>query len=292
MVTAPRWPDVFLVGAPRCGTTAMYTALKQHPEIFTAVHKEPHFFGSDLTPQPHTVRDVDLYLDLFADAEPAQRAVDGSVWALRSTRAADEIAARRPDARIIVMLRDPVELVRSLHGLFVRTGNEDQPDLAAALALEPRRRAGEAQPEGVYFPEGLLYTEAARFAPGLKRFRRALGAERVHVVLFDDFAADPVATSQGVYAFLGVAAGFAPAGDPDVARRAVRPQALSQLRRLRRRAPALVRLLGSRTRTHGGARSDAPPAVLDALRVQFTDDLRETAELIGRDLSHWCTPTG
>lgn len=190
------------------------------------------------------------------------------------------------------MLRDPVELVRSLHGLFVRTGNEDQPDLAAALALEPRRRAGEAQPDGVYFPEGLLYTEAARFAPGLERFRRAFGPERVHVVLFDDFAADPVASSQGVYAFLGVDPRFAPARDPEEARRAVRPDALAQLRRLRRRAPDLVRRLGSRTRTHGGRRSDAPPAVLDALRAQLADDLCETAELIGRDLSRWRAPAG
>jgi hypothetical protein len=78
-----RKPDVFIVGAPKCGTTAMNHYLGQHPEIFMSKHKEPHFFGSDLVSRNSDfVRDKKEYLALFADVQSERRVGEASIWYL------------------------------------------------------------------------------------------------------------------------------------------------------------------------------------------------------------------
>src|ERR1700742_937815 len=125
-----------MVGAPRCATTTMYTYLKQHPDIYLSLLKEPIYFGSDLTRQPLAVTDEASYLSLFAGAGDARVIGEGSVFYLMSTRAADEVKAFSPAARILIMLRDPLEMMHSLHALYLRSGNEDLADLDEAIAAE------------------------------------------------------------------------------------------------------------------------------------------------------------
>ena len=77
-----RRPDFFIVGAPKCGTTALYEYLKQHPEVFMPKEaKEPNFFGSDFN-NPFFIRDENAYLALFADARYEKRVGEASVWYL------------------------------------------------------------------------------------------------------------------------------------------------------------------------------------------------------------------
>src|SRR5262249_53369576 len=118
-------PNFFIVGAPRCATTSMYTYLKQHPQIHLSLLKEPLFFATDLTIQPLAVTDEASYLGLFADAGDARRIGEGSVFYLLSKRAAEEIKRFSPRAKIIIMLRNPIDMMHSLHALYLRTGNED-----------------------------------------------------------------------------------------------------------------------------------------------------------------------
>src|SRR5687768_15406060 len=143
-----RTPNFFIVGAPRCGTTSMYAYLRQHPEIYVSPHKEPHFFGSDLSPLPGAIREEELYRALFAGAGDRPRAGEASVWYLSSRKAASEIRAFAPEARILILLRAPHQMLESLHSLFLRTGNEDLPTLEEALAAEPERRRGQRIPPG------------------------------------------------------------------------------------------------------------------------------------------------
>ena len=74
-------PNFFLVGAPRCGTTSMYSYLSAHPEIFMSKKKEPHFFGQDLYDPSHIRSEVE-YLALFDDAKEAKIVGEASVWSL------------------------------------------------------------------------------------------------------------------------------------------------------------------------------------------------------------------
>src|SRR5215207_9230182 len=95
-----RLPDFFIVGAPKCGTTAMYEYLRQHPSIFMPFHKEPLFFGSDLHHRYGRLTEAE-YRALFRAARPDQRVGEASAWYLYSTTSAAEIHAAAEDARII-----------------------------------------------------------------------------------------------------------------------------------------------------------------------------------------------
>jgi GrpB-like predicted nucleotidyltransferase (UPF0157 family) len=282
----PRKPDFFIAGAPRCGTTSLHTYLGQHPQIHASVHKEPHFFGSDLTPLPGAIRDEALYLALFSGAGERRRAGESSVHYLSSLRAPFEIRAYAPAARIIIMLREPLSMAHSLYSLFTRTGNEELPTFEEAVEAEAERRAGRRIPPGAYFPEGLLYTDGARYAAKVERWLQAFGRERVHCILFDDFVRDTAAVYRRTLQFLGVDAGFAAELEP---RRAAELARIRAIRQLRHVPPEVRRRMQfDQMKRHQGPPRPAPdPAVARRLRALFAADVARLGELLGRDLSAW-----
>ena len=100
-----RKPDFFIVGAPKCGTTALYEYLRPHPNVFMSTVKEPHFFAKDLGSYPHIKTDEE-YAALFAGAnEQHLRVGEASVYYLRSAVAIPNIREFNPDARLIAMFR-------------------------------------------------------------------------------------------------------------------------------------------------------------------------------------------
>ena len=169
-------PNFFIVGAAKAGTTSMHEYLCAHPDIFMPsgadlrltrnALKEPYFFGSDLDIAEYwSIRDREQYLSLFVDAGNAKRIGEASVWYLPSTEAASEIKQFNPNAKIIIMLRNPVDMVYSLHGQFLRSGNEDIVDFEEALNVQEDRRNGRRIPTSAHFPGGLQYTSIATFSP-------------------------------------------------------------------------------------------------------------------------------
>lgn len=279
-------PNFFLAGAPRSGTTALYSLLKQHPDVYLAILKEPHFFGTDLTVQPHTIREPDLYLGLFADAGDRRCVGEGSVWYLTSKLAAQEIREASPEARILVLLREPAEMAHSLHGLYRRTGNEDLPSFEEALAAEDERREGRRIPEKAYFPEGLRYVEAALAADKLERFFTQFGRDRVRVILYEDFRRDNLRVYREVLEFLDIDRGFVPELDPARAADRIREIAIPQLRRTDPRVRS--RMNREAPKKHAGGEREPMPAEIKArLRETFRPDVARLGEMLGRDLSHW-----
>jgi hypothetical protein len=277
-------PNFFMVGAPRCATTTMYTYLKQHPEIYLSLLKEPLYFGSDLTRQPLAVTDEASYLSLFAGAGDARVIGEGSVFYLMSTRAAEELARFSPDARILIMLRDPVDMMHSLHALYRRTGNDDLDDFDAALAAEAERAQGRQLPARCYFPEGLQYTRLARYAEPVARFLRVFGRDRVHVIVFDDLVRDPAGTYRRLLGFLGVA-DHPVELDVDRATAQIRPLVLRQMRAA---SPEIRRKLKT-GRLHGGGRGrPVSPETRARLAAELRPDVARLSELLDRDLTAWC----
>src|ERR1051325_3379611 len=106
----PRRPDFFIVGAPKCGTTAMNGYLRQHPQIFMPERKDITYFGTDLKFERSRIS-YDEYISLFQDANDALRIGESSVWYMYSKTAAEEIKSFSPSASIIVMLRNPVDML-------------------------------------------------------------------------------------------------------------------------------------------------------------------------------------
>jgi hypothetical protein len=202
-------PDFFIAGQPKSGTTALYEMLRRHPQIYMPEGKEPWYFAQELhertPPRPGgTAKTLEEYAALFAGARPGQRVGEASALYLWSRTAAERIAEVCPDARIVVILREPASLLRSLHLQFVQTNIENESDFARALELEPARREGREIPSHTYWPKALLYSEHVRYVEQLARFRAKFAPERMLVLIYDDFRAENEATVRSVLRFLEV----------------------------------------------------------------------------------------
>ena len=205
-----RTPDFFIVGAPKCGTTALYRCLEAHPEIFVPERKELHYFGTDLY-SPTYVRDLNEYLSLFAGATNEKRVGEASVWYLFSKRAAAEIKTFCPHSSVIIMLRNPVDMLYSLHSQHLYNGTEEIVDFAGALNAEEDRKRGQSLPKGVPAVERLFYREVAMYTDQVDRYLKAFGPDNVKVIIYDDFKQDPVRICRETFEFLNVDPEVAPA---------------------------------------------------------------------------------
>ncbi len=193
-------PDFFIVGHPKSGTTALWEMLRSHPQVFMPELKETLFFDRELhfglrpgDPQPDTLEE---YLELFAPARPDQRAGEASPSYLRSRFAAGRIAEIQPDARIVAILREPADFLRSMHLELLKDHVETEKDLRRAIERE--RREPERKPVLSYSDERVEY------AAQLRRYHEALSEEQVLVLIYDDFRADNEGTLRRVLRHLGV----------------------------------------------------------------------------------------
>ena len=302
-MSSPRRPDFFIVGAPKSGTTALYTYLGRHPDIYLPARKELRFFGTDLDIRDRVPLSMEEYLAHFAGAADARRVGTAYVWYLYSRSAAAEIAEFAPDASILVMLRNPVEMVHALHGEHLTNGNEDIADFTAALDAEPARARGAALPPHAHLPQGLLYSTVPRYAEQLERYFDRFGRDRVHVTIFEEFVADPVGGYRSVLAFLGLPDDRPlEAADFEVVNASRRLRS-ERVRHLLARPPEFPRRLISRTvprpirrNVHAWAKranvrpASRPPMPSDTRRrldALFEPEVQLLEALLGREIESW-----
>jgi Sulfotransferase family len=304
-----RVPDFFIVGHPKCGTTALYRMLRSHPQIFMPDIKEPWFLAPELRSpfrgavvgrRPET---LDQYLALFAPARPHQRAGEASSSYLMSHSAAARIAELAPAARIVAILREPAGFLRSLHLQNVQVHVETERDLRRALALEPERRQGRHIPPRSPRPQALLYSEHVRYVEQLRRYHELFGRERVLVLVYDDFRADNEATVRRVLRFLEVdelASIEAVEANPTVAVRAPRlhravqavsvgggPVSRVLKGSVKRVTSKRLRRAGLRAVRRGVVFGAPPPPdaeLMAELRWRFAGEVVALSEYLGRDL--------
>jgi hypothetical protein len=292
-------PGFFIVGAPKAGTSSMAHYLRQHPGLFLPDRKDVPFFGSDLDyrrPRPSAPE----YLAQFDAAGEGVLAGDACTSYLQSRLAAEEIHEFDPAARIVVMLREPVAAMRSMHGHLCYLRSEDIEDFGAALAAEAERAEGRRLPSGVRLVGDLQYRDVFTYAPKVARYLDLFGPDRVLVLLFDDLRADPLGAARRVYEFLGVDPAFVPDLEVVNARKGTRlgwlhslamnpPERL--LRLFNRLTPSALhgRLIPFLTRlnTRAAAAPEFDPGLRRELEAEAEPDLEELSELIGRDLSAW-----
>jgi hypothetical protein len=181
--------------------------------------KEPHHFhlehakaGMDRNRGMHGLayKDRDKYLELFKDATDEKIVGESSTGYLYSKSAAREIANFNPDAKILMVLREPVDFIHSFHSQLLRSANENEPDFHTALKLEESRKKGQNIPFTATYPENLFYIDQARYTEQVKRFLDAFDSQNVKVLIYEDLRADNMRIFREILEFLQVDPEFTP----------------------------------------------------------------------------------
>lgn len=297
-VTA-RYPDFYIVGAPRSGTTFMHEYLGQHPGIFVSERKEPGFMCPDLDSGSYLdslsfMRSADDYLALFQDAPPGSLTGESSTWYLFSKVAARRIRELNLRARAVIMLRDPVDMLYSLHERRIYGGSEDLERFEDALDAEADRRAGRRIPPRARNVQAFQYRDVGRYAEQVERYFQAFGKEDVCVLIFDDFRKDPKGAYEQVVRFLGlepvpieieVVNASTQRRSSRLRRMMLNPIVVRLARRfIPRRLHARIGPLMDRVTTRSSTRPSMDPQTRVRLREDLRDDVARLSELLGQDL--------
>ncbi|MGI9275463.1 MAG: sulfotransferase family protein [Endozoicomonas sp.] len=300
-------PNFFIVGAPKCGTTALYTYLASHRNIFLPELKEPHFFSDDL-PNMRAIDSEEAYLSLFNGTTDEHIAVgEGSVMYLYSQVAIKRIHEFNPDARLIVMLRNPFEMIHSFHSQLCYGFQETEKNLARAWSLQESRRNGMNLPARPTDLSLLQYKAVGELGRQVEALLNYFPAEQVKLILFDDLKASPASVYEEALAFLGVPSDgrtdFPRVNSNRVNRSPFLAQLLIALLNLQRKIKRLIGLGPNSNKTvlryfnilsclrklntNVKPRSSPPEALRQQILGEFRSDIERLSVILGKDLSHW-----
>jgi len=302
--TSARFPDFFLAGAPKCGTTSIATYLSQYDSVFFPTPREVTAHGSDLTylRGPHAEGfNREDYLSRFSTAGTQQIIGASPVWSLYSRNAFSEIKADAPEARIVISLREPVSFLKAVFAQLVYSANETLPSLWDALQAEEARRRGEGLPEGLTILQSVFYRELPLFSEQVQRAYDSFGRDHVQVHLLDDIVRRPREVEGKLCTFLGLSRDPALALENANPRRTTRSDTLN---RLIRRPPPILKTLAkvaprdlrrnvyqqikkANTVYVDKSERTSPEAREVDLRKAYVNEVDRLSALIGRDLSAW-----
>lgn len=205
--------DFVIAGQPKSGTTALAHFLSHHPDICVSYPKEPGYFATDFMkesdkfhgkPKYFKARTPEEYEKHFSHAKEGQLLGDASTCYTYSRQAAKNIHTHNPDAKIIIMLRHPVDFMYSLHMQYVNETVENELDFEKALALETDRKKGKNLPPRARCPSYHLYRERTKYADHVKRYIDQFGSENVLIIPNELFRKGNEKTYKEVLKFLGI----------------------------------------------------------------------------------------
>ena len=315
-----RLPNFFIVGAPKAGTTALYTYLDQHPQVYLSPVKETNYFASELRPENfraadrlrilREMRELQEYLDgdmgekrfggivaTWEDYQKLFRKVSREIAVgeatpcyLWSRTAARNIAARVPQAKIIVSLRNPADRAFSQYLHMVTVGAVRKP-FGALIKASLR---GNHTHFGPTWP----FLEFGQYCAQVERYLQEFPKSQIHISLYEDLERAPENLMSRLFAFLDVDPNFTAdlSGrflEPRVPKLATTAYLLKKWRiwsPLQKLMPPAWR---ERLRTQffrSRSSLSADPADYATLVAYYRDDVDRLASLIDRDLSSWLRP--
>lgn len=299
-------PNVFLIGFPKCGTTAIARFCAEHPEGFIADIKEPSFWSSDFKKGQTMFRldTLDDYVSLYEAAENQSIILDASTSYITSQVAIERILEFNPDAKFVVMVRHPVQVTHAYHMEKVFNCQEDEPDFEAAWRLQSARQEGQNVPSVCVEPKVLQYHSMMSLGTHLARAKDLIPDGQLAVFFHEDFVKEPRRLWLDLQAFLGVEddgrTEFPALGSahfnrfPKLARLYQNPPSilLPVIRALKRRAQASAHRGGigahiKKALLSGKKRAPLSEAFKEELHVAFEDEIQLLEKVTGRDLSHW-----
>jgi hypothetical protein len=298
-------PGFLIAGVPKAGTTALHAALTRHPDLFLPAVKEPKFFLSDGRPpatggpgdvqtyQEHIWRPAD-YAALFDPAPPGALPGEATPFYLYDLAAHSRIRNLIPEAKLILMLRDPVDRAHSNWTHLWNAGLEPEADfLAACRAEEERKAAGWA--------DFWHYTSLGLYGRQVQHLFKVFPREQVLLLRYRDLKDEPARTLDRVCDFLGVATGVLTAiPRENVNRHVVEDNGVNRVLRALLRAgggfghrfPVPLRLaargpLLTLLHRKRGARPVTTPEERAALLPLFVDDIALLEEVTGEQYHDW-----
>ncbi len=197
-------PDVFILGFTKCATTSMYNQLMQHDDVSNTRRKEPHFDFAQIMGQQFAgpadndtvsqmfVTDPGQYLDLY---EPGKLSIDGSAMSIEDPRIVEKIDAQYPEARYIIMLRDPIERAFSAYSHLIRDTRETR---GFREAIDHELSGARAN----YMP--IWHNiKSSRYVDAVQHARKLLG-NRLMVVAYRDYAQNNQEMMDEIAHFIGL----------------------------------------------------------------------------------------
>ncbi len=301
-----RLPNFFIVGAAKSGTTSLYYYLKQHPEIYMSPVKEPKFFSAPFVRFPHNgpgddgvdkriIRTRSGYLELFTGISGEKCLGEASAdYLYFHEDVARSIKLANPRAKIIIVLRNPVERAFSAYSHLKKDGRETL-SFDDALEAEDQRKSDNYEFIWLYKDVGFYYSQ-------IKTYLEVFGKENVRIYLYDDFAKNLISLAKDIYKFLDVDTNFV----PDIStmhntstipknkvvddflldfdhplKKALRPLFLNTI------GKENTELLVEYFKKKNFKRESMKPKVRQYLIKLYRDDILSLQDLIRRDLSNW-----
>lgn len=303
-------PDVFVIGAPKAGSTAVHAALASHTGVFMSWPKEPKYWmcGDQPPPAQHGPGDAHSrkewiwrrqdYEALFAEAPEGARRGESTPFYLWDTAAHVRIAAAVPDARLIAVVRDPVDRAYSNWGHLWCDGYEPVGDFVAATELEAERIAGGWAPFW-------RYVDLGRYGRQLEHLYRFFDPAQVHVVRYRELVDEPDATLGAIARFLDIdPSAFGPVRAENVSGWVDGSPVNQALRSVVRAGSwagqfpppevwrTVERPLRTALRRGNTHRPELTVAERVAVQRHFVDDIELLSDLTGRDFRDWLGQAG
>jgi len=188
--------NLFLVGAAKSGTTSLATLLSDNESIYISDIKEPHYFLND-----HGVKTIKEYERLFVNRNE-RYLLDASTGYLYDEQACDKIYKYNKDAKILIILRNPIDMVSSFWE-YMKANGQEQLDFSSAISVETEsyRLSEEFKRNCEQWHCNYLYRYRAAYYEQVERYISRFGVENVHVSLFEDIVNNKVALKE-IYDFL------------------------------------------------------------------------------------------
>ena len=182
--TTQLFPNLFLVGASKAGTTSIAEALGRHNEIFMTHPKEPNFFNQYDEPESISDKQLINYLKLYSNVTNEKIVGEASVGYLDSVNAAKHIYNFNKNSKILISLRNPLTRITSLYDMYVRLGLEQDFDLASV--------------------EDPWLTRQCYYYEKIKRYIDTFDMAQILILDFEDLKNDWNGTLTSIFSFLGV----------------------------------------------------------------------------------------
>jgi len=296
-------PNFIIIGACKAGTTSLHDYLDQHPDVYMSPKKETNFFalvdGDPRYYEPvdqfrksrrQPIKTLEAYQTLFGRVRGERAIGEASPWYLLEERVPERIQRYIPQAKLIAILRNPVEQAYSNFQQKLRQDVEPQADFLKAIRATEQRMRENWHPFLCYKHLGRYYTQ-------LSRYYACFASQQIRVYLYEDLQADNIRLCQDIFRFLEIDDTFIPnitirhntSGIPSKGWQKFMIRTIPFRRRVGRiLTPRTKRYLHAKWQ--GLTLRKAPPIPSEArkeLLQNYRGEIQQLQDLIRRDLSHW-----